>query len=65
MPALYVSVECCSRARASLSGALGARHLPRIAAELNSIRYRNGLEEVEEDVLSILRRICRAGLELL
>jgi hypothetical protein len=36
-----------------------------ITVELSSIRYRNGLQEVKEDVLFILRRICLAGLKLL
>ncbi|HEY0366640.1 MAG TPA: hypothetical protein VGC73_09220 [Pyrinomonadaceae bacterium] len=36
-----------------------------IAVELSSIRYRTGLQEVKENVLFILRRFSRAGLELL
>ena len=33
--------------------------------ELGAVQQRYGLKEVKEDVLFILRRICRAGLELL
>ena len=36
-----------------------------ITVELGRTESRNGLQEVREDVLSILRRTCRAGLELL
>jgi hypothetical protein len=35
------------------------------AVELSAVQQRYGLKEVKEDVLFILRRICRAGLELL
>ncbi len=33
--------------------------------ELSIIQYRSSPQEVKEDVLFILRRGCRAGLELL
>lgn len=36
-----------------------------ITVERSSIRYRSSVEEVKDDVLFILRRGCRAGVELL
>jgi hypothetical protein len=33
--------------------------------ELSGIQYRKGFKEAKEDVLFIMRRGCRAGLELL